>query len=561
MTRTASDMPASLPYPGRTVRQTEAMTVRTLSRRGLLGAGALATALLAACTRKTGAGATSSPTGPTAPPTSAAGTSSARPSATATPSLAQLATKVRGGVSLPGQAAYAQRVRLYNPRFDGATHPVAIAACTDATDVAACVRYAAETATPLAVRGGGHSYGGWSSGNGLVVNTAAMNSVAVDTATSTARIGAGALLADVYAQLGGRSVALAGGSCPTVGLTGLLLGGGVGVLTRAYGLTCDALVSAEVVTADGAIRTVDARHDPDLFWGLRGGGTAGLAVVTALTVALRPAPTVSTFFFSWDATHAEAVLTAWQHWIAGADERLWSTCKILTDTSPAGSTVTVSGTWIGAGSDLSTRLAPLLAAVGVAPAQRYLAGYGYTAAMLVEAGCAGDSAAACISSALSVQQRLPFAATSAILDGPLSVAGVQAAIAAALAVAGGNSIPDLVEGGVSFDSLGGAVGRLAPDATPFPHRAALASVQFTATWSPASGGRPVAAAAPFDSYVRAQRAALVRYAGNGAYANYADPAISAFGTAYWGANYARLQHVKAEYDPHGLFTLAQAVPG
>jgi FAD/FMN-containing dehydrogenase len=116
----------------------------------------------------------------------------------------------------------------------------------------------------------------------------------------------------------------------------------------------------------------------------------------------------------------------------------------------------------------------------------------------------------------------------------------------------------MFEGGVSFDSLGGAVADVAPSDTAFVHRTALASVQFTATWaSMAAAPDP----APFDAYVRAGRAALAPWTGAGAYVGYADPSITDYGAAYWGANYPRLQSVKRQYDPDQLFTFAQAVGG
>lgn len=114
-------------------------------------------------------------------------------------------------------------------------------------------------------------------------------------------------------------------------------------------------------------------------------------------------------------------------------------------------------------------------------------------------------------------------------------------------------MPGMAEGGVSFDALGGAVAAIAPGDTAFVHRRALATAQYTATWD---GSR---APAPFDAFVRGQRSALRRWTGSSAYVNYADPAIADSGTAYWGANLARLRAVKRRYDPGGLFTFPQSV--
>ena len=293
-------------------------------RAFLAGAGGVSVAAaLAACTGHTsGHGTQSTSAKPTVSPTvSPSGTSS----------FASLSKQLSAPLIMPTDSGYAAAAQLYNPRFDASSHPAAIARCSTTDDVVACVRFAASGGAALALRNGGHSYGGWSSGPGLVVDVTPMSSVTVDTASGTARIGAGAKLIDVYSAVAAKGVGIAAGSCPTVGITGLGLAGGIGVLARAWGLTCDLIRSVQIVTADGTVREVDATHDPDLFWALRGGGGGSFGAVTALTLAVKPAPQVQTFFYSWDISHGAQVLTAWQNWISGTDRQLWSTCKLLAD--------------------------------------------------------------------------------------------------------------------------------------------------------------------------------------------------------------------------------------
>ncbi|MDQ6849489.1 MAG: FAD-binding protein [Actinomycetota bacterium] len=459
---------------------------------------------------------------------------------------------------LPAAAAYPAAARLYNPRFDAQVHPAAIALCASAADVTACVRFAAAGGAPLRLRAGGHSYGGWSTGEGLIADVSHLSTVSVDTASGLARIGAGARLVDVYTALGARGVAIAAGSCPTVGITGLTLGGGIGVLARAFGLTCDALRSVQIVTADGRLREVDATADPDLFWALRGGGGGSFGAVTALTMAVRPAPNVQTFFLDWDLQHGESVLGAWQGWMSNADNRLWSTCKLLADPGRGAQHARVAGTWIGPARDLPAQLSALRSRINAPPASASGQSLDYTHAMLLEAGCSRQTAEQCVVDALSPAKRQPFAATSAILAHALPAEGITAAVQGARA---GLEVANMVEGGVSFDALGGAVAAVSPGATAFVHRPALASMQYAATWASMSGPAGPVSTAPFDAYVRSQRSAMARWTGPGAYANYADPQIRDYGTAYWGANYPRLQAVKKHYDPHNLFTFPQAVRG
>ncbi|MEZ0491770.1 FAD-binding oxidoreductase [Kineococcus sp. TBRC 1896] len=509
------------------------------TRRALLAGGlALATA---GCTSGS----------PGAPPASGAPSSpaTAAPTPSSSPSWGSL--RVSGGVSLRGANGYDDgfdaRSLLYNPRFSPA--PQAVAHCETADDVAACVRFAADQGAGLRLRNGGHSYGGWSAGDGLVADLSPMAAVEVDREARTARIGAGARLIDVYAAVGAAGFAVGSGSCPTVGLSGLTLGGGVGVLARSFGLTCDQVSAIDVVTADGRTRTVGVDStdgdDADLFWALRGGG-GGIAAVTSWTFALRPAPEVAVFFVRWPLSAGADVLAAWQRWQADAPRELWSTCKLLRNPGD-GDRVQVSGTWTGGGApDLSGLLAGL-----PAPAARSGRRLAYPEAMSYEAGCSGLDADTCTARALDAEHRQPFAATSSMLPEALPQAGLDAAQAAVQQI---SPPPGAVEAGMSFDALGGAVADVAPDATAFPWRTALATVQHTATWT---GGGDSDDPAPFDAVVAGTREALRPWAGGSAYVNYADPDLPDRAQACWGPNRARLQQVAAGVDPDGLF----AFPG
>jgi FAD/FMN-containing dehydrogenase len=260
---------------------------------------------------------------------------------------------------------------------------------------------------------------------------------------------------------------------------------------------------------------------------------------------------VTTFYYEWTWSHAAEVLSGWQSWLhAGVDRRVTTTCKLLADAYQGSSRVLVAGTWTGPAGGLDAVLAPLL---GALPAPRVTSTHphSYASAMLLEAGCSGQSAPTCVAQALTPAKRQPFSATSSIAAGPLPTAGIAAAVAQVDAAA---HVPGLYEGGVSFDALGGAVGDLAADATAFGHRTAFATMQYTATWTD-----PARSPAGFDTYVRGFRAAMRPWCGDGAYANYADASITDYGPAYWGANYPRLQQVKSTYDPGNLFRFPQSV--
>lgn len=438
---------------------------------------------------------------------------------------------MQGALARPGDPTYDEVRLLQNPRYDG-QRPLAVLTVADAEDVATGLRFAQDNGLPIAIRSGGHSYPGWSGGGrprALVLDCRSLSHVGVDGEMAT--IGAGATLAPVYDAIGSAGRAIAGGSCATVGIGGLTLGGGVGVLTRAMGLTCDAVRSMEVVTADGKVRTASADEEPDLYWALRGGGGGHLGVVTSFEFVTEQAPTVNTVYLEWPFSAARQVIDVWQSWAPSADNRLWSTLKALGGQQhPGAPTLLLSGTWTGLSDGFDAQLAGLLDDVP-APSVRSTNTRGYRAQM---AAFAGSGA------------RESFAATSHVAYQALDSGG----IGDLLDQVQGAQSSGLKEAGISIDALGGKVRDLAPDATAFVHRQALATVQYTATF-------PSGDAQSADAYVHGFRAAMLPHWGNHAYVNYADPTIDDAQAAYFGANAGRLAQARTTYDPDGFFTQPQ----
>lgn len=494
----------------------------TWTRRGVLAAGGLVG--LAACSSGSDtAGPKPTPTQTPSPTASASGAGKV--------DWGQLRRHVQGSLARPGGATYDQVRLLQNPRYDG-EKPLAVLSVASADDVATGIRFAQDNDLPVAIRSGGHSYPGWSGGGSpraLVLDCRPLADVTLDGTTAT--IGSGATLLPVYEAIGGKGRAIAGGSCATVGIGGLTLGGGVGVLTRAMGLTCDAVTSMQVVTADGTVRTASAEEEPDLYWALRGGGGGHLGVVTSFELATQAAPTVSTAYLEWPFSAAAQVVEAWQSWAPAADDRLWSTLKALGgETHPGEPTLLLSGTWTGPAAAFDGQLAGLLDHVP-APNVRSTHTRGYRDQMVAFAG-SGD--------------RESFAATSHVAYDPLGSTGIDDLLDQVRAA----QTSGLEEAGISIDALGGRVRDLAPDATAFVHRQALATVQYTATF-------PSGTAKAADAYVRGFRAAMLPHWGDHAYVNYADPTIPDYRAAYSGANADRLAQVRTAYDPDDFFSQPQ----
>lgn len=221
------------------------------------------------------------------------GTTTSRPplrttSATTPTTWSALAQDLDGPLIRPGDTTWNTARQLYNTRFD-TLKPAAIAYVAHPADIRTALTYAHAHNLHVAIRNGGHSYAGWSSGNGrLVIDVSKLNKI--HASAGTAVIGAGAKLIDVYRGLAAKGETIPAGSCPTVGVSGLTLGGGHGVVSRAYGLTCDSLTRATIITADGKQLTADATTNKDLFWALRGAGNGNFGIVTELQFKTHPAP-------------------------------------------------------------------------------------------------------------------------------------------------------------------------------------------------------------------------------------------------------------------------------
>jgi FAD/FMN-containing dehydrogenase len=297
------------------------------------------------------------------------------------------------------------------------------------------------------------------------------------------------------------------------------------------GLAADNLLEAEVVLADGSVVRASADEHPDLFWALRGGGGGHLGVVTSLTFDTFAAPTMSTAYLQWPLEAVPDVLPVWEAWAPVADVRLWSTLKGLAGARhPSGPVLAAAVTWVGPDDGLTGRLDRFLADV---PRPSYSSRQRRSFAEVTKA-YAGSPA------------RERFAGTSHVAYDRLGSAG----LATFVDRLGDAQDTDLVEAGISLDSLGGRVGALTPGDTAFVHREALATVQYTAVH--AAGDRAAAL-----GFVRGARAAMVPSWGEHAYVNYADDALRHYRAAYFGANASRLADVAARWDPDGFFTQPQ----
>ena len=241
--------------------------------------------------------------------------------------LAGLQDRLDGAVVVPGDDGWDLARQAWNLLAD--QRPTAVVQARDADDVVTAVRFAAEHDLGVTAQATGHGATGLASlADTLLVRTDALRDVAVDPATRRARVGAGVTWDEVAAAAAPHGLAGLAGSAGDVGVVGYTLGGGIGWLARPFGLASNAVTAIELVTADGQQRRVDADHDPELFWGLRGGG-GGFGIVTALEFDLFPVPelTAGALFFPVERT-AE-VLHAWRDWTATVPQELTSVGRVM----------------------------------------------------------------------------------------------------------------------------------------------------------------------------------------------------------------------------------------
>jgi FAD/FMN-containing dehydrogenase len=500
-------------------------------------------ALVSACTRATGASTTTT----SAPPTTA-------PTSTVPAKLPwdQLAARLDGRLIRPGTAGYPVARLAYDPRFDD-VRPRAVVMATTSRDVARTILFARDHDLAFAARCGGHSYGGYSLSDGIVIDVSEM--ATVRTSAGTATIGAGAKVIDVAAGVAAAGAVIPVGTCATVGISGLTLGGGQGVVGRRFGLTCDSLRAATVVLADGRVVSCDAANEPDLFWALRGAGGGNFGVATSFTFSSHALAGITAFSLSWPWSDVEDVVTAWQRWGPDAPPALWSSCRIrwIPGTGP---TVSVSGAWSGPSSALASQLDELAAASRHSPSRSTVTMSPLDAARYF-GGCSSYSIDECrLTEQGGRLAREASLAKSDFFDGPIGDTVVRAAL-------------DLIDGrgaaaalapqtaGVLFDAWGGKIAAVASDATAFPHRgAAFLAQEFVTFHGPITDATLAANDRWLSNLWRALRPAASGFA----YVNYIDPELRGWLHAYYGDNLARLVDVKRRYDPDDVFRFAQSIP-
>lgn len=453
-----------------------------------------------------------------------------KPKVTTKPKAASK-TKLTGRIVFPGDADYNRARAEYNRRFNKFPRVIVFCQCTK--DIINAVKWARERKVPIRIRSGRHSYEGFSAvTGGIIIDVSEMNKIIVDRKRNLAYVQTGAPLAEVYQKLWEKGVTIPAGTAADVGVAGLTLGGGIGLLSRQYGLTLDHLQAVNMVVASGKkgaklLKATPSQH-ADLLWASKGGGGGNFGIASSFIFRVRPIQFVSIYSITWKWKDFIKVFDKWQHWAPSVTNRLTSTIEM---SSKQVGTIVSTGQLLGTAEELRRLIKPLQSTGSPIKVKVRQVPYIEAVKFFAE----------------SDENLLPkFKITGAYAYKNLPIKGIKV-LQEFLANAPNRHST------VWCQSLGGAVGRVLPSDTAYFHRGARYIFELSARW------RDKSFQTASIRWVNRFREALTPYV-IGDYVNFPDLHIRNWPQAYYGTNFARLKQVKKKYDPHNVFCFAQSIP-
>jgi FAD binding domain/Berberine and berberine like len=469
----------------------------------------------------------------------------------------------------PWDSGYPALAIPFNHRYAD-IRPAGIVACGATRDVREAICWARQVGLPAVPRSKlGHNYAGYSTTTGLLLNMARMKSVVSTPMPATARlrtygpmqvvhdagtvtVGAGITNSDLHPMLEDHGMFVPTGRCPSVGVAGLVLGGGIGFSDKMFGLTCDRLVATTLVLADG--RVVEASEDclPDLYWACRGGAGNNFGVHTSFTFAYEQfRGNVGFYKFVWSLDSVLPVMAVTQQIAQDTADNKRFHCRAGMGTQGrtrtqirANANVNAIGQYYGDVEELRAILTPLLA-IGT-PAER-----ARNSASVREV--TPGEASELLSATTPVDK---FASKSAILNSRTLLTDRQVSAAAeGLLEWPGSANPD--GAGIAMFAMGGEINQVPPQATAFVHRASVFILAAETCW--ADHDPPAVAAANLHWLNEFYGDIFGATPPAHSYQNFPDPTLKDWRRAYYGVNYDRLVRVKRKYDPAGFFRYPQAI--
>jgi FAD/FMN-containing dehydrogenase len=444
------------------------------------------------------------------------------------------AAALRGPLIQPGDPSYDEARAVYNAMID--KHPALIAQCTSVADVIAAVNFARDQRLPLAVRGGGHSGAGLGTvDDGLVIDLSLMNGVRVDPEARTARVEGGATLGDLHHATHAFGLATPSGILSTTGVGGITLGGGLGYLTRRFGLAIDNLLEADVVLADGRFVTASETENPDLFWALRGGG-GNFGIVTSFLFRLHPVASVYAGPMLWPLERTDEVLRWYREFSPAAPDDLYGFFGLFTVPSVAPFPEELWDqkmcgiVWCYTGDDPDAVFGPIRERFGP-PALDWV-------------GSIPHPALQSMFDALYPQGEQWYWKADFFAEIPDEAVAIHARNGATLPTP---------KSTMHLYPIDGAAGRIGKDATAWNYRDAnWGMVIVGVSPDPADNARMI-------EWARTYWSELHPFSAGGAYVNMMMEEGEDRVRAAYGDHYDRLRQIKAKYDPQNLFRINQNI--
>jgi hypothetical protein len=437
--------------------------------------------------------------------------------------IATFGTSLRGASFVPGEPGYDAARVVFNRAID--RHPAIIGRCAGAADVITCVNFAREHRLPVSIRAGGHSIAGKAiCDDGLMIDLSAMKGIRVDTATRTVRAEPGLTIGEFDRETQAFGLATTMGVISTTGIAGLTLGGGMGWLLGKHGLACDNVIAMDVVTADGQLLKTSQQENPELFWGMRGGG-GNFGVVTSFDYRLHPLGQVFGGGILYPVDQTRDVLRFYRDFVASSPDEL-STQMGRICTVEGLPVIGIAGCYSGSLEDGEKVLAPL---------RRF-----------------GTPVADLFGPMTYLQMQTMF--------DPWFPPGRQAYWKAnflrglpddAIEIFHefAQTVPSPYTTGPWLENVHGAVSRVGPSETAFAHRQHTFNFLVLSSWAePSEADRNI-------QWTRACWDAMRPFMVPGAYVNYLEEEADPQARAAYGVNYDRLAALKARYDPDNLFRI------
>ncbi|MFC0548674.1 FAD-binding oxidoreductase [Kutzneria chonburiensis] len=440
---------------------------------------------------------------------------------------------VTGRVLRPGDNGFGTVSTPFNRRFADVV-PGGVVSVADVVDVQRAITWAREVGVRVSVRGGGHSYAGFSVCPGLVLDLSGLKTVSANASSGLVTAAGGASMSTVYSAIEPCEMAFALGNGASVGIGGLTLGGGYGATSRVHGITADALVATTLVTADGEVLRCDASENADLFWACRGGGGGNFGVNVSFTFQAQAVSDCATYVLLWRIEDAEKVFSVVQQTVGAAPDAFAARVGVSTTGSDA--VVSCIGQYMGPASELREILDPVLSVAQPFRAMIEDRTYWQAKDDLLHDTSAGA-----------------FAARTSVLTRALPDEAVESMLAQVRRWPGsGNSDG----GGAALFSWGGAVNRVGLGDTAFPHRDARFLLAMDTSW--AEDDSPAVVDANLG-WLGELADSMAPYGDGRSYVNFTDPDLASWRSAYYGENYARLAEIKRWVDPDGFFAFDQGI--